>query len=377
MVEASNPQPPEENPAPRVTAQEKERRKTPQQRAEDIAYTINHSIYCTLTDFLNPPINAATDGWLRWMIPGCGHDHSKDGGHHHHAGCTHDHSHGSYSPAAVHVHSASCGHLHHDHDHVHPHPQPQQQYTYTSYRAKPAKEMTRWEKVKDASKHAFSRDRFIQYAQGEFIGDFGAVPLTIGMQRMFPGVMDAVRKVSEPVMKPIFKWGVESDSKRWARSHAIDLDSPEYKQHVKDVYEHEMSHFPQAMVWTGFSLALNVAYQTNVDKSPMKLGQKIALKTGSVMSGILVTAGMVVGARALIPHKMHEFDRWTSKNFILPTTRVVGKVFGVDSKAVDNMVKEQEALDHGNWVKRVNSQRAEAAEHHEKHCDTHIVPARA
>lgn len=35
-----------------------EQRKTEQQRAEDIAYTINHSLYCTLTDFLNPPIDA-------------------------------------------------------------------------------------------------------------------------------------------------------------------------------------------------------------------------------------------------------------------------------------------------------------------------------
>lgn len=367
MVETETAKLPEPEPARRMSADERERHKTPQQRAEDIAYTINHSIYCTLTDFLNPPINAATDGWLRWMIPGCGHDHSKDGGHHHHhAGCSHDHSHGSYSGAA-HVHSASCGHGHGAAAHSAPH------YHYTSYSAGP-KEMTRWERVKAASKGAFSRERFIQYAQGEFIGDFGAVPLTIGMQRMFPGVMDALRKVSEPVMKPLFKWGVESDSRRWARSHAIELDSPEYKKHVQEVYEHEMSHFPQAMMWTAFSLGLNVAYQTHADKTPMKLPQKIALKTGAVTSGILVTAGMVVAARALVPHRMHALDSWTSKNFILPSTHVVGAVFGVDKQAVDSMAKEQERLDHGHWVQRVHAKRAAAAEHHEQHCGSHAAP---
>jgi hypothetical protein len=105
-----------------------EQRKTEQQRAEDIAYTINHSLYCTLTDFLNPPINAATDGWLRWLMPGCGHDHSKDGGNHHH----HDHEH-------PHEHGATCKHHHHH---------------------EPPK--SRWEKVKAASRQAFSKERFVQ-----------------------------------------------------------------------------------------------------------------------------------------------------------------------------------------------------------------------
>lgn len=201
------------------TPKEMERRKTEEQRAEDIAYTINHSLYCTLTDFLNPPINAATDGWLRWLIPGCGHDHSKDGGHHHH-----DH----------HEHGPQCKHHHHA-------PQP----------------ASRWERVKQASKQAFSQERFIQYAKGEFIGDFGAMPLTIGVQRIFPNFMNGVRKLTEPVMRPIFNYGIERSSKSWAKERHIALDSPEYKEHAQAVYEHEMNHFPQAVVWTGFSLGLN------------------------------------------------------------------------------------------------------------------------
>ena len=122
---------------------------------------------------------------------------------------------------------------------------------------------------KKAFTHSFSQERFIQYAKGEFIGDFGAVPLTIGMQRMFPNFMNGVRKLSEPLMRPVFTWGVVRDNKKWAEKNSVALDSPEFKEHAAKVYEYEMSHFPQAVVWTGFSLGLNTAYQMFADKTPM------------------------------------------------------------------------------------------------------------
>ena len=300
----------------RLSPQEFERKKTEEQRAEDIAYTINHSLYCTLTDFLNPPINAATDGYLRWLIPGCGHDHSKDGGHHH-------------------EHGETCSH-HHHHDEI---------------------SGTRWEKVKRASANAFSKERFIEYAKGEFIGDFGAVPLTIGVQRYFPNFMNGVRKLTEPVMRPFFNYGIEQSSKRWAKEHNVNISSPEYTAHKQAVYDHEMNHFPQAVVWTGFSLGLNTAYQMYADKSPIPFAEKLALKSGSVLSGVLVTAGVVVAARAMAPHKVREFDQWTSSNVILPATKVVGKAFGVDEQTVDRMAeKEKHFSEKGsNWKERVSS----------------------
>lgn len=295
---------------------EYELQKTEDQRAEDIAYTINHSLYCTLTDFLNPPINAATDNWLRWLIPGCGHDHSHDDGHHHH----HDDHH--------HEHGATCKHHHHE---------PQ----------------SRWERIKKATSNAFSRDRFVQYAKGEFIGDFGAVPLTIGMQRMFPNFMDGLRKLSEPVFGPMFRWGVERDSKKWAAKHNIAADSPEFKEHAQKVYEYEMSHFPQAIVWTGFSLGLNTAYQMFADKSKMPFANKLALKTTSVLSGVLVTAGVVVAARTFMPNMMHDFDSWMGKTAILPATKATGKLFGLKEEHVDRMAEKHEQIMGENWAARI------------------------
>ena len=299
------------------TPEEIEQQKTKQQQAEDIAYTINHSLYCTLTDFLNPPINAATDGYLRWLIPGCGHDHSEGGDH--------DHDHGV-----------------HDHHHL-------------------PSNLSRWEKVKLASKQAFSKERFVQYAKGEFIGDFGAVPLTIGVQRMFPNFMNGLRKLCEPIMQPLFKWGVERDNKNWAKKNHVATDSQEYKDHAAKVYEYEMSHFPQAVVWTGFSLGLNTGYQMWADKSPIPFSQKFLLKSTSVLSGILVTAGVVVAARALAPNKMHSFDTWTGEKAILPATKAVGKIFGVKEEDVERMAKKDKQLKGEGWVEKMQMQKESMA----------------
>lgn len=450
-------------------ARELERRKSAQQKAEDIAYTINHSLYCTLTDFINPPINAATDNWLRWLIPGCGHDHSGQVEGHgyevtphvHGPGCGHVHeavavhmceqghvpghvhgpqcSHGKTltapvvvpvppsppspargeggkemvsvakpdvqeavvppspvkpaegrkktvivrkrarkpaaaiqpepvaAPVEVHVHGAGCGH---DKPLI---PIAEEEGVQIGVKKKgfmpvctkgmkgvvcaeghfhAPEGMGRWERVKAATRHAFSRERFIQYAKGEFVGDFGAVPITIGMQRLFPGVMDGLRTLAEPVVGGMFRAGVARDSKRWAAKQGVEVGSEDYKKHVAEVYEHEMKHFPQAIVWTGASLGLNVGYQMHADKTEMPFMKKAALKTTSVLSGVLVTAGMVVAARAFAPHRVRDFDRWTSGNFILPGTKVVGKIFGVDEQAVDRMMEKQERLD--GWAGRVS-----------------------
>jgi hypothetical protein len=306
-----------------------------QQDAEDIAYTINHSLYCTLTDFLNPPINAATDGYLRWLIPGCGHDHNLKDDHSHH-----DHSH--------HDHGPQCAHGH-DHHHAAP--------------------SSRWEKVKLASKQAFSKQRFLQYAKGEFLGDFGAVPITIGVQRMFPNFMHGLRKLCEPLMRPLFEWGVARDTKNWAQENNVDAGSQEYKNHAAKVYEYEMGHFPQAIVWTGSSLALNTAYQMWADKSPIAFSKKFLLKSSSVLSGILVTAGVVVAARVLAPSKMHSFDSWTSDNAILPATKAVGKLFGVSDDDVERMVEKNKQNDAApSWQARMKNEQS-----HEKQALTQLA----
>jgi hypothetical protein len=279
-----------------------EKTKTKAQRAEDIAYTINHSIACTVTDFINPVVNTFTEGKIKG-VGGCGHDHSKDGGH----------GHGSHS------HS-------------------------------PAPGAKWWDRVKHSVRTSFSKDRLVSWAKGEFIGDFGAVPLTIAMQRWLPGTMDRIRRFIEPVMGPLFRYGIERDSKQWANQNNVKVGSDEFKAHKRDVYEHEMSHLPQAVMWTTFSLGLNVAYQKYKDAT-----RPITNLLISAMSGMAVTAALVVGARAVAPRKVRQFDKVTSETLFLPATKVVGKLFGVDSETVERVVKQEERLKEDGWVKKTEA----------------------
>ena len=286
-------------------AKEKERNKTASERAEDIAYTINHSLACTATDFLNPVINTLTEGYIK-SVGGCGHDHSKDGGHHH-------------APASSPSHKGYFG------------------------------------RVGESLKTSFSGSRLKRWAMGEFIGDFGAVPLTLGTQHYAPGFMHGLRKFFEPIVAPLFHWGAERETKNWAQKEHIALDSEQAKNHAAELYEHEMAHFPQALAWTGYSLGLNVATQiVHQELHPPKgcshgPGKKTTplqfLATAA--AGMGVTAGLVVGARAAAPEKMQSFDRFTSKNILLPATKLVGRTFGIDENTVERMQQKQGAL-HGN-----------------------------
>lgn len=50
--------------------------KTDEERAEDVAYTINHAIACSVTDFFDPVFQKLSQDWIGHRIHiGCGEDH--------------------------------------------------------------------------------------------------------------------------------------------------------------------------------------------------------------------------------------------------------------------------------------------------------------
>ena len=61
----------------------------------------------------------------------------------------------------------------------------------------------------------------------EFIGDFGAVPLTIAAQRLFPSMMYSLQQIAEPAFKGIFLNGAERNAKDWAKERGYSTDSEE------------------------------------------------------------------------------------------------------------------------------------------------------
>lgn len=270
-------------------------KKTDAERAEDVAYTINHALACTATDFIDPYFGKLTQDWLgsRYSI-GCGHDHSHD----------HDHDH---------------AHHHHDHDHHH---DPMHGGTLAHW----------W--------------------IGEVVGDFGAVPLTIAVTRNFPNFMNGIRKLGEPVLGGFFHSGAERAAKSWAKQQGIAPDAPEVKARTEAIYQHEIDHLPQAAVWTASSIALNLTTQRLIgNRAPFW-----QLAAGKAV-GASISAGLVVGARGALPEAARKWDLFTSTHLFLPATKIVGKAFGVDEQAVERMAqKESELNPNHQWVEKISAQ---------------------
>lgn len=252
----------------------KERQKTADDRAEDIAYTINHAIACSFTDFIDPFVN-------KWFQDNIGHK--------------------------IHI---GCGH-HHDHE-------------FKPY---------------GSLGHSLI---------GEIAGDFGSVPIAIMAQRLAPDTMAQIRNLAEPFAGPAFHASAEKSAMRWALKHGIAYNSEAYQQRVEEIYEHEMDHLPQAMVWTLASIGLNTMAQrmTGNTHSP------VTIATGKAL-GSLITTGLVIGTRAAAPQKAREWDKFTSNNIFKPTTKFIGKMFGISSDVVDKVVDREEGVRDGTWEERI------------------------
>ena len=346
-------------------ARELEAEKTRQQRAEDIAYTINHAVSCGVTDiFVQPGISALVtkadqDGklpkWLTWTKNIFEeHDHGADGhkdGHGH--GHDHDHPH-------THIHANDCKHEH------------SAEFNLGGKAKKAAsgfhceevpkvnvasltEELGKTSALTDHG-HSFS-ENVVHWFTGEIIGDVGAVPLTIGVQRMFPNFMHSMRNTLEPIAKPMFMWGADRSAKDWAKHNGFAADASETIEKKQAMYEHEISHLPQALVWNCFSFPINLTAQFFMfDKKPKDIPMMVVAKTfGAVFSNTAL-----IGGRAVIPDSASQWDQWSGKNIVIPTTKAVGGLFGVDSETVDRVAKKQaEAEGHSGWKSREEKKRAE------------------
>ncbi|MFO0388134.1 MAG: hypothetical protein ACK502_00220 [Alphaproteobacteria bacterium] len=170
-------------------------------QSEDIAYTINHAIACTVTDFIDPFVGKWTQDYLGKKISiGCGHDHAHDTHHHH------DH--------------------HHEHDH-----------------------------------HEHVHAKLSHWWAGELAGDFGAVPITVAFQYYAPSVMKGIEHALEPVLGGFFKNGAKRSAGNWAIKHNIAVDSEEAKNYAQQLYLYEIGHLPQALLWTASSIVINLSTQ--------------------------------------------------------------------------------------------------------------------
>lgn len=272
-----------------ANAKQQEAQKTDAERARDISYTINHAIACTATDVLSPFIGNYTQRYLGKRIElGCGHDHS-----------------------------TPCAHL--------PPKQTQTAMRKLStkgfekpiFRKLQAEEMP-YKRLRPPVAAQVPQNNLKHWWIGEVVGDFGAVPVTIAVQRFFPSVMNAIRSIAEPVAAPLFNIGAKRSTRIWAEENNIARDAPEYKAHEKEVLNREMSHLPQAFMWTATSAAINIAAQ-RISGNRGELSHLIAGK----LAGSSTSVALVLGFRSFAPHHAYRFDRFTSEHIFEPITQAV------------------------------------------------------
>ncbi len=264
--------------------------------SEDIAYTINHAIACTVTDFIDPFVGKWTQDYLgkRFSI-GCGHNHADDHHHGHHHG--HDHAHG---------HEA-CEHTHH----------------------------------KDKAK-------FSHWWAGELAGDFGAVPVTVALQYYAPAMLNGIGAVLKPVIGGFFESGAKKAARKWAHERGIDPQSEEAKAQAALLYDYEMHHLPQALVWTASSIAINLGTQRAMGNHA-PLSHMLAGKA----AGASITAAAVVAARGIMPAAARKWDTFTTSKIFQPATEMTAGWFGVDVEDTRRMLAKEAQIKHENWQDRV------------------------
>lgn len=181
------------------------------------------------------------------------------------------------------------------------------------------------------------------YLKGEIIGDLVAVPLTIGVQRLFPNFMHGVRKVVEPLTGWAFRLGTNHAAQRWGKQQGLAADAPEVKAHADAMYEHEVRHLPQAVVWNMFAYPIGAFGQ-----KAMGHGSGYAQIFKSKLVGAAVSNGILIGGRMLTPGAAQTWDRFAGDNFIAPMSKTVGKIFGVDEKTMERTRVQT------NWKERVS-----------------------
>jgi len=176
-------------------------------------------------------------------------------------------------------------------------------------------------------KHLGNASQLENCWKAEVIGDFGAIPLTVGMQRLFPSVMEGAKKILEPVFSETFRKSAEKEGKIWAVRHGYSIDSQKYKDRVDRIYNYELNHLPQALMWTVSSIALNISSQKWLGNIA-PISHIFAGKIG----GAALTSAIAIGGRSLFPYKAEKWDKFVSEKLLLPVEEKTEEILGLEEK---------------------------------------------
>lgn len=347
-----------------LTPREQERKKTAQQKAEDIIYTLNHTITCLLaTDLLIVPI-------LRGLGVNIGHGLSMD---EQKVAVTKTvqtteaaksppkpdskpKAGGLFSGLLSGERKEGLGRITHDpescNDPTHGHyaSAGRARTTTRSYTTQARKPFV--QRVMAEIKHALSHYSWRHAGNwfvGEALGDVGGAVVTIPVQRFAPGLMSGIRRMLEPFAGGFLERGANRAAHKWADRHGLSYDHKDVVDRAQQTYEYEMRHLPQMAVWTLSSIGIHYGVMRRLEK--ISIGDFTRQKAAT--AGI--TAALVFGARALAPDKAHKWDETVGRRVVLPVTKKVGKLFGIEASDVDEYHARQQNADNApqSWTNRV------------------------
>lgn len=195
-------------------------------------------------------------------------------------------------------------------------------------------------------------NRITSFFLSEVAGDFGAVPVVVGLQHFAPDFMSALGEAVRPIAEPIFKRAAERRVKAEFALAGMGTDTPEFEERVRKIYEHELKQLPQAIMWTVASPTINIFLQKTL------LGNKedsvTSLLVGKAL-GAAITSALTVSLRAIAPDKAQKWDDWSSEKTGKPVARLIAKIFGVDEHELEEGMKQKHAQEHGkSWSKKIH-----------------------
>lgn len=185
---------------------------------------------------------------------------------------------------------------------------------------------------KDQGEAVSLRGNLREWLIGEAAGDIGAVPVTIAVQRLAPGMMEGIGNRLESAFGGHFLEGAQKAARHWALEHKVPLDDPQVHERAQRIYRYEMDHLPQAAIWTVSSIGMNIGTQKLLPiithgrlENPESIGKLFLFKT----IGAAVAAGALFTARSLSPRQAHKWDRWMAENIFSPAEKLVDNMLGI------------------------------------------------
>ncbi len=333
-----------------LTPAQYEHSKTRQQKAEDLVYTLNHSIMCLLfTDTIG--LSGAANLYNYIFKPSkkvnLDHDHNTGYGAWEWLRDRVQGKHKDEGYVAA-KHAAEDDRIAHEIEHAAEH-----EAADLAKGKKPTIHPDPAIKLTPDSRGATVARKFWltskKWIFAEAVGDLGAVPFTLYLQRHAPNFMHSLRAPLESAVGWAYKSSSEKSARNWGAKNGLAPDSQEVKDRQHELYEYEMSHMPQMAVWTVSSIALNFGAMHAFHKLDPRKYERTSLGEFAKVKGLgaLFTMAMVMGLRGATPGGAHWWDQHVGKNIIIPVTKKVGGLFGVEEKDVDAFQKSHARMASG------------------------------